>query len=768
MESILSAQDITIGYDSDLVKEISLSVKQGEITTLIGPNGCGKSTLLKSVSGLLDTRGGLIYLSSKDMSTMKAEEIAMQMSMVMTGSVKPERMTCREVIETGRYPYTGLLGILSDHDKEVVEKAIDMTDTSDISECQFTNISDGQKQRVMLARAICQEPKVLILDEPTSYLDIRYKIDILEKIRQLARQNDMAVLMSLHELDIAMQISDTVIAMGDGKVQRIGTPKEIFEEEFIRKLYGIEGADISLIGSRPWFDDKKTTPSADSSFDQSGKAKVLMIQGTMSNAGKSIIAAGLCRLLTQDGYRVAPFKSQNMALNSFVTEEGLEMGRAQVVQAECCRMKPLACMNPVLLKPTDDVGSQVIVNGKAIGNMKAADYFRYKRELIPEIRKAYEKLSEMVDIIIVEGAGSPVELNLKSDDIVNMGLAEMIDAPVILVGDIDRGGVFAQLIGTLDLLTDKERERVKGLIVNKFRGDRELFNEGVRILKERSKTEVIGVVPYTDIKIDDEDSLSEKLYVNQKGEIDIAVIRLPHISNFTDFDVFDQIPGISVRYVTKAEELCQPDMLILPGSKNTIGDLRWLREEGFEESIKALAENDTLIFGICGGYQILGRNISDPFDTEGGKSDTGLNLLAVDTVMENEKVKTLFEGSISKTGDQLKVLEGCKINGYEIHTGNTVPYEDINEFTSKGTGYFNKNIYGTYIHGIFDSKEIFTGIINALAKKKGIDIDLSKTMDQNAFKETQYDRLADVLRANLDIDMIYDILGLHKSKEEQQ
>ena len=769
MESILKASDITIGYDSDLVKEISLSVKQGEITTLIGPNGCGKSTLLKSVSGLLDTRGGLIYLSSKDMSTMKAEEIAMQMSMVMTGSVKPERMTCREVIETGRYPYTGLLGILSDHDKEVVDNAIDMTDTSDISECQFTNISDGQKQRVMLARAICQEPKVLILDEPTSYLDIRYKIDILEKIRLLARQNDMAVLMSLHELDIAMQISDTVIAMGDGKVQRIGTPKEIFEEEFIRKLYGIEGADISLIGSRPWFGTKESeTFTTDRSFKQSGKAKVLMIQGTMSNAGKSIIAAGLCRLLTQDGYRVAPFKSQNMALNSFVTEEGLEMGRAQVVQAECCRMKPLACMNPVLLKPTDDVGSQVIVNGKAIGNMKAADYFRYKKELIPETKKAYEKLSEMVDIIIVEGAGSPVELNLKSDDIVNMGLAEMIDAPVILVGDIDRGGVFAQLIGTLDLLTDKERERVKGLIVNKFRGDRQLFNEGVRILKEKSKTEVIGVVPYTDIKIDDEDSLSEKLYVNQKGEIDLAVIRLPHISNFTDFDVFDQIPGISVRYVTKAEELCQPDMLILPGSKNTIGDLRWLREEGFEESIKVLAQNGTLIFGICGGYQILGRNISDPFDTEGGKSDTGLNLLAVDTVMENEKVKTLFEGSISKTGEQLKVLEGCKINGYEIHTGKTVPYEVINEFTSKGTGYFHKNIYGTYIHGIFDSKEIFTGIINALAKKKGIDIDLSKTMDQNAFKETQYDRLADILRANLDIDMIYDILGLHKSKEEQQ
>ncbi|MCR5734313.1 MAG: cobyric acid synthase [Lachnospiraceae bacterium] len=767
MESILSAKNITIGYDSDLIKEISLSVKQGSITTLIGPNGCGKSTLLKSVSGLLDIRGGLIYLSSKDMSDMKADEIAQKMSMVMTTAIKPERMTCREVIETGRYPYTGMLGILSDHDKEIVDKAIMMTDTSDIKECQFTNISDGQRQRVMLARAICQEPKVLILDEPTSYLDIRYKLDILEKIRLLAKQNDIAVLMSLHELDIAMQISDTVIAIGDNRIQKIGKPKEIFKEDFIRKLYGIEGADISLIGSRLWLDESKDMPCIDSSFKQSGKAKVLMIQGTMSNAGKSIIAAGLCRILTQDGYRVAPFKSQNMALNSYVTEEGLEMGRAQVVQAECCKIRPLSCMNPILLKPTDDVGSQVIVNGKAVGNMKAADYFRYKTKLIPEIKKAYEKLSETVDIIIVEGAGSPVELNLKSDDIVNMGLAKMIDAPVILVGDIDRGGVFAQLIGTIDLLTDEERSRVKGLIVNKFRGDRALFDDGVRILKEKGNTPVVGVVPYMDIRIDDEDSLSEKLYVNHNGAIDIAVIKLPHIANFTDFDVFDQIPDVSVRYVTKAEELCQPDMMILPGSKNTIGDLRWIREEGFEDKIRELYKNGTIIFGICGGYQILGRNISDPYDTEGGKSDIGLNLLAVDTVMEKEKVRTLFEGSVTDAGKDLKALKGCHVSGYEIHTGKSVPYEDLKEFTSDSTGYFCENIYGTYIHGIFDSKEIFTGIIDTLAKKKGISIDLKKAMDQKSFKETQYDRLADVLRESLDIEMIYDILGLHKSNEGQ-
>ena len=766
-ENRLSTEDITIGYEKDLINRISFEVKPGSIVTLIGPNGCGKSTLLKSVSGQLRVRDGVVYLFKEDMSAMKAHDIAQKMSMVMTTSVRPERMTCREVIETGRYPYTGMLGILSDHDRDVVDRAIEMTDTADVADCQFLNISDGQKQRVMLARAICQEPKVLILDEPTSYLDIRYKLDILQKIHTLAKEKDMAVLMSLHELDIAMKISDTVIAIGDGKVKRIGSPESIFEESFIRSLYGIEDADISLIGSRPWLDkDDAVKPSDESGFEQKGRAKVLMIQGTMSNAGKSIIAAGLCRILTQDGYRVAPFKSQNMALNSYVTSEGLEMGRAQVVQAQCCRIKPLSCMNPILLKPTDDVGSQVIVNGRAIGNMRAADYFRYKKELIPEIIKAYEKLSEMVDIIIVEGAGSPVELNLKIDDIVNMGLAKMIDAPVILVGDIDRGGVFAQLIGTLDLLEEDERKRVKGLIVNKFRGDRQLFNEGVDILRNRSKTDVVGVIPYMDVVIDDEDSLSEKLYVNQSGRIDIAVIRLPHISNFTDFDVFDQIPEANVRYVSRADELCQPDMLILPGSKNTIGDLRWLKEEGFEDRIRELSESGTVIFGICGGYQMLGRNISDPFDTEGGKSDIGLNLLAVDTVMEKEKVRTLFEGSITGTGDDLKSLNGCSVSGYEIHTGKTVPYEDMSEFTSDSTGYCRRNIYGTYIHGIFDSKEIFTGIIDALAKKKGISVDLDKAMDQAAFRETQYDRLAEILRENLDMDMIYDILGLHKSKEQ--
>ena len=269
------------------------------------------------------------------------------------------------------------------------------------------------------------------------------------------------------------------------------------------------------------------------------KAKVIMVQGTMSNAGKSILAAGLCRIFAKDGFKVAPFKSQNMALNSFVTKEGLEMGRAQVMQAECAGVEPMAIMNPILLKPTSDVGSQVILNGKVLGNMKATEYFKRKPEFIPEIKAAFEQLSQMADIIVVEGAGSPVEMNLKKDDIVNMGLAKLLDAPVLLVGDIDRGGIFPQLLGTLDLLEDDERARVKGLIVNKFRGDSKLFEDGVKILEERGGKKVVGVVPYMNVNLEDEDSLSERFYVNQTKDFDIAVVRLPHISNFTDFDTFE-------------------------------------------------------------------------------------------------------------------------------------------------------------------------------------------------------------------------------------
>ena len=309
----------------------------------------------------------------------------------------------------------------------------------------------------------------------------------------------------------------------------------------------------------------------------------IMIQGTMSNAGKSLLCAGLCRIFKQDGYKVAPFKSQNMALNSFITDKGLEMGRAQVVQAEAAGIEPEVSMNPILLKPTNDVGSQVIVNGEVLGNMSARDYFKYKKELIPDVMKAFHKLEENYDIIVIEGAGSPAEINLKENDIVNMGLAKMVDAPVLLVGDIDRGGVFAQLLGTLLLLEEDEKERVKGLIINKFRGDKTILDPGIEMLEEKGNVPVIGVTPYLHVEIEDEDSLTERFTSKKSGGLlDIAVIRTPRISNFTDFMVLENIPEVSLRYVINVSEFGTLYMIILPGTKNTMGDLIWIRESGLK------------------------------------------------------------------------------------------------------------------------------------------------------------------------------------------
>ena len=342
-------------------------------------------------------------------------------------------------------------------------------------------------------------------------------------------------------------------------------------------------------------------------------AKNIMIQGTMSNAGKSLLAAGLCRIFKQDGYRVAPFKSQNMALNSFITEAGGEMGRAQVVQAEAAGVKPDVRMNPILLKPTTDVGSQVIVNGVAMGNMRAMEYYRRKREFIPQILEAYNGLAAENDIIVIEGAGSPAEINLKQQDIVNMGMAELVDAPVLLVGDIDRGGVFAQLYGTIALLEEQERKRVKGTVVNKFRGDRAILQPGIDILEKICGVPVAGVIPYTHVDIDDEDSLSTRFTrESSRKAIDIAVIKLPRISNFTDVSPLERFPNVSVRYIERPDDLKEPDLILIPGTKSTIADLLWLRQSGLEAAILHCHDRGAVVFGICGGFQMLGATVSDP------------------------------------------------------------------------------------------------------------------------------------------------------------
>lgn len=484
-------------------------------------------------------------------------------------------------------------------------------------------------------------------------------------------------------------------------------------------------------------------------------SKVLMVQGTMSNAGKSMLVAGLCRIFHQDGYRVAPFKSQNMALNSFITKEGLEMGRAQVMQAEAAGIEPLVCMNPILLKPTDDMGSQVIVNGTPLGNMSAREYFAYKTKLIPDIKKAFQKLEQAADIIVIEGAGSPAEINLKQNDIVNMGMAELVDAPVLLVGDIDRGGVFAQLIGTLMLLEAEEKKRVKGLIINKFRGDQTILDSGVRMLEEKGGIPVRGIIPYMNIKLEDEDSLTDKFAQKEEKLIDLAVIRYPRISNFTDFDVFESMEQVSVRYVTTVEELHHPDLIMLPGSKNTIEDLKWMRQNGLEAMIKKCAKQ-TPVFGICGGYQMLGKIIEDPFSIEGGGSIRGMELLPVKTVLQKEKVRVQTRKNFGPLKGILSGLSGMEIGGYEIHMGQTVEEKEENQLPAVVE---RGHIYGSYIHGIFDQGDVAVRLVQILAEKKGVVYEEGTLMDYQNFKESQYELLGNTLRKYLDMDEIYAMLS---------
>lgn len=495
-------------------------------------------------------------------------------------------------------------------------------------------------------------------------------------------------------------------------------------------------------------------------------AKPIMIQGTMSNVGKSVITAGLCRIFMQDGWRVAPFKSQNMALNSYITEEGLEMGRAQVMQAEAAGIRPSVLMNPILLKPVNDTGSQVILHGEVLGNQSAREYFACKQKMIPEILKAYRKLEQQADIIVIEGAGSPAEINLKQNDIVNMGIAELVDAPVLLVGDIDRGGVFAQLFGTLMLLEQKECSRVKGLIINKFRGDKSILEPGLWQLEEKSGKHVLGVVPYLKLSLEEEDSLSERLKNRAVDLIDIAVIRFPRLSNFTDFSVFERIPGVSVRYVDAPGKLQQPDMIILPGSKNTIADLKWMRSSGLEAAVKKQAEH-CVLFGVCGGFQMLGTQIADPERTEEGGTVRGMELLPMETVLWSRKIRTRVNGRFQKVEGILSRLSGMELSGYEIHMGKSRPeretpplvwLENRLEQMGQTDGLQEQNIYGSYVHGIFDKGNIAETIVQALAQKKGITLEHTLEMDYESFKEQQYDRLADALREHLDMERIYRIL----------
>ncbi len=487
--------------------------------------------------------------------------------------------------------------------------------------------------------------------------------------------------------------------------------------------------------------------------------KCVMVQGTMSGAGKSLLTAALCRIFAQDGYRVAPFKSQNMALNSYITADGLEMGRAQVVQAQAAGKEPDVRMNPILLKPTGDTGSQVIVNGIVRGNYSARDYFRMKKQLIPDIQIAYNSLVSENDIIVIEGAGSPAEINLKADDIVNMGLAKLVNAPVILVGDIDRGGVFAQLYGTLELLEADERARVIGTVINKFRGDPEILKPGLAMLEEKTGVPCLGVVPYSYTKIDDEDSLAPELERSAAHKaVDIAVIRLPRISNFTDFDPLEEHPALGVRYVSSVRELAQPDLIILPGTKNTMGDLEWLRQSGLETRIIRLAGQGVPVLGICGGYQMMGISIADPEQTEHGGEMRGMGLLPVETVFAAEKVRTRVHGTV----------RDAAVDGYEIHMGRTTrngaePFCILSN--GKEDGAVNGNCFGTYLHGLFDTGELTAKLAEYLMERKGLTADKVKPESHRDFLERQLDQLADVVRRSLDMDAIFRAMDAYEKED---
>ena len=491
-------------------------------------------------------------------------------------------------------------------------------------------------------------------------------------------------------------------------------------------------------------------------------SKAIMVQGTTSNAGKSFLAAALCRIFHQDGYSVAPFKSQNMALNSFITADGLEMGRAQVMQAEAAGIAPTVEMNPILLKPTNDVGSQVIVNGRVCGVMATRDYFTYKKQLMPDIMQAYRKLSNQYDIIVLEGAGSPAEINLKQEDIVNMGMAKMAGAPVLLCADIDRGGVFASLYGTVALLEPDERARVKGFVINNFRGDKTILDPGVEMLEELTGIPVVGVVPHLRVDLDDEDSLTDRFVrADGKGLVDIAVVRLPRISNFTDFNSLSRMPEVSLRYVKSASQLGSPDVVILPGTKNTMDDLRWLRQSGFEAAILKHAASGGAVVGICGGYQMLCRTISDPEGVEAGGELRGMGLLDAETVFLGEKARTRVTGCVQHARGVFAGLNGVRFTGYEIHMGRTSGNTDFSLLrqtdAETADGMADGNVWGSYVHGIFDDGTFARAFVSCLLRAKGLDM-AQGVEDWDVYKQRQYDLLADGVRKSLDMEKIYAIM----------
>jgi len=502
-------------------------------------------------------------------------------------------------------------------------------------------------------------------------------------------------------------------------------------------------------------------------------AKTLMIQGTASAAGKSIVVAALCRIFKQDGFRVAPFKSQNMALNSFVTSQGDEMGRAQVVQAEAAGLEPTVDMNPILLKPEANARCQVVVSGKPATTITAGNYGPYAETLIPIVEDSLNRLRSAYDIVIIEGAGSPAEINIKEHEIVNMRIARLAEAPVLLVGDIDKGGVFASLVGTLALLDEAERDYVKGFIINKFRGDVALLQPGLDQLEKYTSRPVVGVIPYYHhILIPEEDSIHQVDWTKRDtdGEtVNIAVIRLPRLSNSTDFEPLQQEAGVKVRYIKTPAEMGNPDAIIVPGSKSTIADLAYLKQSGLAESIVNQARSGTPVIGICGGFQMLGKEIKDPDRVESDEGTvTGLGLLDTITVFQPQKTTRQVKARVMSNEGLLEGLQGEEVAGYEIHMGqttgnNTRPLFSVAPRNKEQADYIDGAmspdglIFGSYLHGLFDNANFRHAFLSKLRQMKGLSAMPGTPV---ADRQKQYDELADLVRQSLNLKLIYRICGL--------
>lgn len=497
------------------------------------------------------------------------------------------------------------------------------------------------------------------------------------------------------------------------------------------------------------------------------KHKNIMIVGTSSGAGKSITAAALCRIFYKDGLKTCPFKSQNMSLNSYITADNMEMGRAQAVQALACSIKPEVFMNPILLKPNSDTESQVILSGKAIGNMSWNEFTKFKGTLRDKILNIYnENIAKNYDVCVLEGAGSPVEINLNEDDIVNMGMANLVNAPAILVADIDKGGVFASIYGTAMLMTEAERKNLKGIIINKFRGEIDVLLPGIKKIENLLKIPVLGIIPYFNIDIEDEDGFNSKMSQTSKKKDDIlkiSVIKNELISNFNDFDPLKIYTDVRLKYVTSHLELDNEDLIIIPGSKNTIEDLIRMKENGIADKIIKLAKKGIPIVGICGGLQILGHKIKDPYSIETTLTSEieGLALLPLETTMAQNKKTIQYSGVTPIFKEMYNCCSNLKVNGYEIHQGVSTHLEgDKNNeeiiFISK------ENIFATYVHGIFENREFTDSFLNSIRRKKGIK-EYTSDISFNHYREEEFNKLEDIMRKNLNMDMIYNILNATKN-----